>query len=153
VCLNQQIGLLSLMVHFPATLWTLSWWFLFFSGLSISTIYLLVVLVEPIWFPKGSLWYVWTNFVFYLQLSISDDILFDVATTVHLIYNIKFNYALPIYCNHFASLLAPFASSLIFLAACVSRPYRAIFVHGWALANQAKNNLFFSYNYPVLYIK
>ena len=153
MCLNQQIGLLSMVDHFPATLWTLSWWFLFFSGLSISTIYLLVVLVEPIWFPKGSLWYVWTIFVFYLQLSISDDISFDFATTVHLNYNVKLDYALPIYCDHFASLLSPFASSLIFLAACVSRPYRAIFVHGWALANQAKNNLFFSYNYPVLYIK
>jgi hypothetical protein len=106
---------------FSATLWILSWWFLFFGGLSITTIYLLVVLVEPIWFPKGSLLYVWTISVFYLQQSISDDILFDFARTIQLIYNVKFDYALPIYCDHFVPLLAPSAASLIFLAACVSR--------------------------------
>ena len=36
----------------------------------------------------------------------SDDNLFDIATTVHLICNVKFYYALPIYCNHFAPLMA-----------------------------------------------
>ena len=106
---------------FSATLWILSWWFLFFGGLSISTIYLLVVLVEPIWFPKGSLLYVWIISELYLQQSISDDILFDFATTIQLIYNVKFIYVLPIYCDHFVPLLAPSAASLIFLAACVSR--------------------------------
>ena len=121
MCLNQQNGLLSLVDHFPATLWILSWWFLFFGGLSITTIYLLVVLVEPIWFPKGSLLYVWTISALSLQLSISDDILLDFATTIQPIYNVKFNYALPIYCDQFVPLLAPSAASLIFLAACVSR--------------------------------
>ena len=121
VCLNQQNGLLSLVDHFPATLWILSWWFLFFGGLSTTTIYLLVVLVEPIWFPKGSLLYVWTISVFYLQQSISDDILFNIATTIQPIYNVKFYYALPICCDHFLPLLAPSAASLIFLAVCVSR--------------------------------
>jgi hypothetical protein len=107
--------------HFPATLWILSWWFLFLGGFSITTIYLLVVLVEPIWFPKGSLLYVWIISELYLQQSISDDILFDFATTIQLIYKVKFIYVLPIYCDHFVPLLAPSAASLIFLAACVSR--------------------------------
>ena len=106
---------------FSATLWILSWWFLFFGGLSITTIYLLVVLVEPIWFPKGSLLYVWIIYELYLQQSISNDILFDFATTIQLIYNVKFIYVLPICCDHFVPLLAPSAASLLFLAACVSR--------------------------------
>ena len=77
--------------------------------------------------------------MFYLQQSISDDILFDFARTIELIYNVKFIYVLPIYCDHFVPLLAPSAASLIFLAACVSRQYRVIFVHGRALANKAIN--------------
>jgi hypothetical protein len=138
VCLNQQNDLLTLSGGpFSATLWILSWWFLFFGGLSITTIYHLVVLVEPIWFPKGSLLYVWNISVLCLQLSISNDILFDIVTTIQLIYNVKFIYVLPIYCDHFAPLLAPSAASLIFLAACVSRQYRVIFVHGRALAHKA----------------
>ena len=139
MCFNQQNGLLSLVDHFPATLWILSWWFLFFGGLFITTIYHLVVLVEPIWFPKGSLLYVWIISELCLQLSISDDILFNFSRTIQLIYNVKFNYALPIYCDHFVPLLAPSAASLIFLAACVPRQYRVFFVHGRALAHKAIN--------------
>ena len=75
--------------------------------------------------------------MFYLQLSISDDILFNIATTIPLICKVKFDYALPIYCDHVVSLLAPSAASLIFLAACVPRQYRVIFVHGRALAHKA----------------
>ena len=75
--------------------------------------------------------------MFCLQLSILDDILFDFARTIQPIYNVKFNYVLPIYCDHFVPLMAPSAASLIFLAACVSRQYRVIFVHGRALAHKA----------------
>ena len=97
--------------------------------------------MEPIWFPKGSLLYVWIISELYLQQSFSDDILFDFARTIQPIYNVKFNYVLPIYCDHFVPLLAPSAASLIFLAACVSRYYRAIFVHGRALAHKAINHI------------
>jgi hypothetical protein len=72
-------------------------------------------------FPKGSLLYVWIISELYLQQSFSDDILFDFARTIQPIYNVKFNYVLPIYCDHFVPLLAPSAASLIFLAACVSK--------------------------------
>ena len=139
VCLNQQIGLLSLVDHFQLH-------YGFYLGGFYSLVVFLLQLSISWWclwslygFPRV-LYYMFGPFLCSIYNNLfSVDILFDIATTIRLICNVKFYYALPIYCDHFAPLLAPSAASLIFLAACVPRQYRVIFVHGRALANKAIN--------------